>query len=115
MNNETKNLKYVIGFFLVLSIVASYYIGFMSAKLGLSAPFIPANPSSNPTAAAEPKLIEEVAPVQLSGNEVFKGPKDANMVLVTFTDFQCPFCAKFHPTLNALFDANTGTKLVLKP
>jgi protein-disulfide isomerase len=115
MNNETKNLKYVIGFFLVLSIVASYYIGFMSAKLGLSAPFIPGTITQNPSAAApEPKLVEEVAPVQLTGDEVFKGDKNANMVLVTFTDFQCPFCAKFHPTLDALFEANKGSKLVFK-
>ena len=115
MNNETKNLKYIIGFFLVLSIVASYYIGYMSARLGLNAPFISGTPSANnPTAAAEPKLIEEVAPITLSGDEVFKGNKDASMLLVTFTDFECPFCAKFHPTLNALYEANKDSKIVFK-
>lgn len=41
MNNDSKNLKLIIGFFLVLSIISSYYIGYMSAKLGLGAPFIP--------------------------------------------------------------------------
>ncbi len=115
MNNDTKNLKYIIGAFLVLSIVASYYIGYMSARLGLNAPFISGTPSAtNPTAAPEPKLIEEVAPITLSGDEVYKGNKDAPMLLVTFTDFECPFCAKFHPTLNALYEANKDSKVVFK-
>jgi len=116
MNNETKYLKYIIGFFLVLSIVAAYYIGFMSAKLGLNAPFISGTGSvaKNPNQPEQPKLIEEVALYNLKGDEVFVGNKDAQMVLVTFTDFQCPFCAKFHPGLDALYKNNPGTKLVFK-
>lgn len=116
MNNESKNLKYIIGFFLVLSIIAAYYIGFMSAKLGLNAPFIAGTGAvaKNPSQPAQPKLIEELAMYNLKGDEVFVGNKDAQMVLVTFTDFQCPYCARFHPGLTALYKNNPGTKLVIK-
>ena len=117
MNNETKNLKYIIGFFLVLSIVAAYYIGFMSAKLGLNAPFITGNTpvAKAPAAQApEPKMVEEVAPLELKGDEVTVGDKNAKMVLVVYTDFQCPFCARFHPVLSSVFSKNSDSKLVFK-
>lgn len=64
--------------------------------------------------AEQPKLIEEVAPLNLKGDEVYTGNKNAKMVFVTYTDFQCPFCAKFHPTLKSLFEKNAGTLLVFK-
>lgn len=116
MNNETKTLRIIIVSFVFISIVGAYYIGYMSAKLGLSAPFIKAgSPSANAGQdQPEQKLVEEASPINLRGDEVFQGKSDADMVLVTFTDFQCPFCARFHPGLKALFTKNENTKLVIK-
>ena len=37
------------------------------------------------------------------------GPEDAKIVLVEFSDFQCPFCRKFHDeTYQSLLDAYPG-------
>jgi protein-disulfide isomerase len=37
------------------------------------------------------------------------GPEDAKLVIVEFSDFQCPFCRKFHDeTYQALLDAYPG-------
>lgn len=118
MTNETKTLRIIIVSFVFVSVIGAYYIGYMSAKLGLSAPFISGTGSQGGGNAREPqdapKLVEQVAPIKLRGDEVFEGKNDASMLLITFTDFQCPFCARFHPGLKGLFSKNQDTKLVIK-
>jgi len=37
-----------------------------------------------------------------------KGPADAPVTLIVFTDFECPFCRKTHQELNALMDRFPG-------
>lgn len=115
MNSNT-NLKVLIVTFIIVSIIGAYYIGYMSARLGLSAPFIPGGAISTgqPTPQQpEMKLVEEVSPIELSGDEVFIGNPNSKMVLVTFTDFECPFCARFHPGLSEIQKDN-NSKLVFK-
>lgn len=115
--NNNNNVKILLVVFAVFTIIGAYYIGYMSAKLGLSAPFISnkgsvaKNPSNN--AQPEPKLTEEVAPLKLNGDEVTVGNPDSKISLIVFTDFQCPFCARFHPGMMQVQKAE-NTKLVFK-
>ncbi len=45
----------------------------------------------------------------------FKGPEDAPIVIITFTDFQCPYCAQFSPVLESVQQAYPNhVKLVHK-
>jgi protein-disulfide isomerase len=37
-----------------------------------------------------------------------KGPKDALITIVKFSEFQCPFCARVEPTLKRVFDEYAG-------
>ncbi len=116
--DNAKSLKILLIPFAVFTIIGAYYIGYMSARLGLSAPFIPNTGSAalgTNAQSPEPemKLVEEVAPIQLNGDEVFVGDSNSKMVLVTFTDFECPFCARFHPGLTKL-QKDTNSKLVFK-
>lgn len=37
--------------------------------------------------------------VQVSTDDHFRGSKSATVFLVEYSDFQCPFCGQFHPTV----------------
>ncbi len=49
--------------------------------------------------AAEDKTVYKVP---VSDKDPQKGPKDALVTMVIFSDYQCPFCARVEPTITAL-------------
>jgi protein-disulfide isomerase len=81
----------IFAFLFVISIfTGGFGIGNESSGSG-TAPSAPSAPSAPgvpaPTAAA--------GDVDIEGN-YFKGDEDADVVLVEFSDFQCPFCSRFY-------------------
>jgi protein-disulfide isomerase len=57
-----------------------------------------------PTAAAEPPGPEQDTKVWKvdPGDSPARGPKNAPVTLVLFSDFQCPFCKRVEPTISQL-------------
>jgi protein-disulfide isomerase len=58
---------------------------------------------------AQPAAQREQAPskpvyVEIPANAPTKGPKDAKVTIVAFSDFECPFCARVNPTLDQILD-----------
>lgn len=52
--------------------------------------------------------------IPLDGSPIL-GRKDAPITIVEFMDFQCPYCARFHPTLLEVYNAYPDkVKLVMK-
>lgn len=121
MNDDISKLRKLIGVLVVVVVVMAYYVGYFSSKLGFDAPFIAGSgkaTANNPVAPAaapeeEFKQVEEASYFELKGNEVAKGNLNSNIVLVEFTDLQCPFCARFHPTVETAVQKN-NVKLVTK-
>jgi protein-disulfide isomerase len=52
----------------------------------------------------EPPRVE----VAVADGTPFRGPVDAPIVLIEYTDFQCPFCTRVQPTLDALMKRYDG-------
>lgn len=80
--------KLVIGGTIVLGLTGAL---FGLGKL-LSTP--PTNPPSKQTPA---EAVKEVSP-----SDWIKGPSEAKVTLVEYSDFQCPACATYYPVLKQL-------------
>jgi protein-disulfide isomerase len=61
-----------------------------------------------------PKLLEDAVTIPTAGSPV-RGPSDAALTLVEFSDFQCPYCFVAVAKLDAVMEAYPGkVKLIFK-
>jgi protein-disulfide isomerase len=67
-------------------------------ELPQAAPSAPGAAAPAPAGPEEDKTIFQVRP----GSSPTKGPKDAPLTVIVFSDFQCPFCQRVEPTLTQM-------------
>jgi protein-disulfide isomerase len=94
----------------VVLIVGAYFLGSLQTKVqmlekGAQAPTEQAangNPSDTVPAAAPPAQAAIKKP-ELTADDHIKGNKNAKVILVEYSDMECPFCKRFHPTMQQIF------------
>lgn len=53
------------------------------------------------------KKAEALRPVSVEEDHIYGNP-DAAITLIEYSDFECPFCKRFHPTARKLVDGSNG-------
>jgi protein-disulfide isomerase len=107
-------ISFLLNNFAILFVVALFALGgFFTGSLWTENQFLkdgggsgtkvaqPADDAAAPAAADSGPTADQLknAP-EVQDDEHIRGKKDAKITLVEYSDFECPFCAKFHPTMN---------------
>lgn len=68
-------------------------------------PSVPNAPTDQVPAAPEaPQKAGDVKPIDASRDHI-RGNKNATIAIIEYSDFECPFCARVHPTYKQIMDA----------
>jgi protein-disulfide isomerase len=87
-----------IGFFIMLGIYFKSDSSNNTPSIAAKAPTTaPGAPTAAPTAPEDPKNVT-VAPIDEKIDHI-RGNKNAKVTLLEYSDLECPFCKRFHPTI----------------
>lgn len=71
-----------------------------------------AAPTAAPTPAPQP-VADDVKPIDFERDHI-RGNRDGTIALIEYSDYECPFCSRHHPTAQALIDANDDVMWVYR-
>jgi len=94
-----------IGFFVLLGFLIKGNVSFASNKVNKVAVV----DTTDPTAAQPDSLTEPAGTVvPLSARDHVRGDAGAPVTIIEYSDYECPFCKKFHETMKEVMDAYPG-------
>lgn len=116
---ETKKFNNSNGVVTILAtslIVSSFLIGSLWTKVKIlendriavaekvqQATIVPSQPSNTdntvPAAGGEPIAQKATKKPDITTDDYIRGNKNAKVTLVEYSDLECPFCKRFHPTM----------------
>jgi protein-disulfide isomerase len=88
----------------LLGLIVGYTVGTGSVGVAVPAQVAQQPTVPSPVAAPEPQPARDVAPVDASTDHVRGNPR-ATISLIEYSDFECPFCSRHHPTMQQVLDA----------
>lgn len=92
----------LLGGFAVSALLIGLVLGYSVAG---SMPSIPGQPQvANQPKAPTPPAAPEAAPApaavpEITAKDHVRGPKNAKITIVEYSDYECPFCKRHHPTI----------------
>ncbi len=96
-------LVFLAGLFFIGGFVAgSFWTENQFLKSGSGTQVVQGNPSvvdPNAVGPTGPTAEQLKAVPKVSNDDRIKGNKNAKIVLIEYSDFECPYCARFHPTI----------------
>lgn len=85
-------------FLVVLLIALAFFTGYLFNKVRNLENNAGAAQQAQDAAPTQPTVNYESVP-KVTDTDHIRGSKDAKVVLVEYSDLECPFCQKFHPTM----------------
>jgi len=98
----------ISGILVFLLIGASFAIGSLYTKVqylekgaavAVTTKTAGSQPAGDPAAAGAPQPQKATKKPEVTDKDWYKGNKNAKVVMVEYSDLECPFCIKFHPTM----------------
>lgn len=119
-SNQTTPASFNINtFFTVVLILGAYFLGSFQTKVQIlenratQKSIVQAGiikPTPDTALAATPPTQNSGKKPEVTSDDHFRGNKNANIVLVEYSDMECPFCKRFHPTMKQVI-ADYGDKV----
>lgn len=99
---------------LILIILQFFFSGYLFFKVNSMTSTGTAQ-AAVPTDATAPEVPTDTSKMpEVTETDHIKGSRDAQVVMVEYSDFECPFCKTFHSTLNEIMtDPDIGDKVSL--
>lgn len=98
-----------VGFFILLGLILKGNLGLAEgARVGDTSPIAAQNQAVHPS-PADNELTEPAGTVTpVSSRDHIRGANGAKVTLIEYSDFECPFCKRFHDTMKQVLEAYPG-------
>ena len=114
---EFINNKFALILIMGTILIAGFFVGSLwtenqvmksggspKVALGTGTGTAPAAPDTAPGAPAGPSGDQLKNMPEVSDDDWTRGNKNANIVLVEYSDYECPFCQRFHDTMSQVME-----------
>lgn len=102
---QNQNIKILF----VLLLIASFFLGALTTKVSyLEKNNLRPATAAIPGSAPIPSVAQALKPKPVTDADHVLGNKNANITMIEYSDLECPFCKRSHPTLQELLKTYQG-------